>query len=77
MARDKDPWTKPRDVWSDDKLIDQWADAHRHGGGKGNGGGRNDHGRKPKDSCMVLLVLMIGGGAATILGGIAAVKGLS
>lgn len=38
---------------------------------------RNDHGRKFKDSCMVMLVLMIGGGAATILGGIAAVKGLS
>lgn len=76
MGKDKDPWTKPRDVWSDDKLIDQLADAHRHGG-KGGGGGRNDHGRKPKDSCMVMLVLMIGGGAAAVLGGIAAVKGLA
>lgn len=76
MSKKKvEPWHKPRDVWSDDKLIDQLGAAHRQGG-DGNGG-RNDHGRKAKDSCMVMLVLMVGGGAATVLGGIAAVKGLS
>jgi hypothetical protein len=39
--------------------------------------GRNDHGRNPKDSCMVLLILMLGGGAAALIGGIAAVRGLA
>lgn len=38
---------------------------------------RNDHGRKKVDSCMVVLVLMLGGGVATVAGAIAAVKGLA
>lgn len=75
MSKPKhEPWFKPRaDEDADEELIN-WLGK---GGGNGNGGGRNNHGRKHKDSCMVMLVLMLGGGAAAVLGGIAAVRGLA
>lgn len=63
MSKGKPPrkWTDKSDPWSDDKLIDQLSDAYRNPPPPG----RNDHGRKPKDSCMITLI-MLGSGAAGI-----------
>lgn len=69
MSKKKpDPWTKPRDVWSDDKLLDELGRANRKGGGNGN----HPHpgGKPPNRSCAVVMI----GGAAGLSAAIAALS---
>lgn len=60
MSKKKpDPWTKPRDVWSDDKLLDELGKAHKAGPPSKGGGGKSS-------GCALLIIA--GAAVSTALG---------